>query len=354
MDKVTLQKLKDAIAKSNSIGIAVGKEPSVDDMGAALALYLLLKGANKKVSIASPSDPIVEISSLVGIDKVQRQFGGDSGDLVVSFPYQEGEIEKVSYTLENNFLNIIVKASEQGLSFDEQDVRYVRGSGTIDLLITVGTANLSDLGDVFDSQKFSHVTVINIDNKQSNQGFGDIVLVAKDASSVSEHVADIALTLGFNLEQDASQNLMSGIMTATNNFQDPKTSSLAFEVSSFLMKHGARRLTAVAAQRPQHAQPQPRQEQQSQRQEQPQRREQPQQRQEQSQSQQRQDSRPANQAQQPSQPRPQQPRPAQPQPQPQHQTQSKPQQPNLPAAEDSEEPPLDWLTPKVYKGSSDV
>ena len=88
MDKTTIQKLKDAIAKSNSIGIAVGQNPSVDEMGAALSLYLLLKGANKRVSIAAPSDPIVEISSLVGIDKVQRNFGGEAGDLVVSFPYQ--------------------------------------------------------------------------------------------------------------------------------------------------------------------------------------------------------------------------------------------------------------------------
>src|SRR5690349_11233300 len=112
MDQNTLQRLKDAIAKSNSIGIAVGHTPTIDEMGAALSLYLLLRNANKRVSIASPADPIVEISSLVGIDRVQRNFGGDAGDLVVSFPYKEGEIEKVSYTLENNFLNIIVKSSE--------------------------------------------------------------------------------------------------------------------------------------------------------------------------------------------------------------------------------------------------
>src|SRR5690348_2001865 len=153
MDKTAIQKLKDAIGKSNSIGIAVAQNPSLDEMGVALPFYLLLKTANKRVTIASPSDPIVEISSLVGIDRVQKRFGGDAGDLVVSFPYKEGEIEKVSYTLENNFLNIIVKASEQGLSFQEQDVRFTRGSGSIDLLIVVGAAQLNQIGDVVDSQK---------------------------------------------------------------------------------------------------------------------------------------------------------------------------------------------------------
>ena len=57
MDKTTLQKLKDAIAKSNSIGIAVGDTPTLDEMGAALSLYLLLKAANKHVSIAVRQTP---------------------------------------------------------------------------------------------------------------------------------------------------------------------------------------------------------------------------------------------------------------------------------------------------------
>lgn len=338
MDNTTLQKLKDAIGKSNSIGIAVGHEPTVDEMGAALSLYLLLKNANKKVSIASPSDPIVEISSLVGINKVQRAFGGDAGDLVVSFPYQEGEIEKVSYTLENNFLNIIVKASEQGLSFDEQDVKYTRGSGTIDLLISVGAASLAELGDVFDEQKFSNITVINIDNKPNNQGYGDIVLVQPQASSVSEHVADIVLTLGFTIEQDAAQNLMSGIMYGTKNFQDPRTSSLAFEISAFLMKRGARRVVAQAAPQPSFDQQAPR---------------------------------PAAAQPQPAQPRMTSPAPTQapaprPQAAPAPAPMPRPAAPSASAAtqpapapkqaEDAQDdaPPLDWLTPKVYKGSSDV
>lgn len=334
MDKTTLQKLKDAIGKSNSIGIAVGSNPSVDEMGAALALYLLLRNANKKVSVASPTDPIVEISSLVGINKVQRQFGGDAGDLIVSFPYQDGEIEKVSYTLDeqNSLLNIIVKASAQGLSFDDQDVRFTRGSGSIDLLITVGAASLSDIGDVIDQQKLSEIRVINIDNKPNNQGYGDVVLVQPQASSVSEYVADIVLTLGFSIEQDAAQNLMSGIMFATKNFQDPRTSSLAFEIVAFLMKRGARR----ASGQPASQMPQPRYNDQA-------------------------ASMPTRPAPAPA-PRPQpQPRMTQatpnaapvprPQPAPRPAPQSAPQQ-----AQDTQEdaPPLDWLTPKVYKGSSDV
>jgi hypothetical protein len=241
MDNNTLQKIKDILVKSNNIGIAVGASPSVDAMAGALSLFLLLKAANKQVSIASPTPPIVELSSLVGINRVQNSLGGDAGDLVVSFPYVEGEIEKVSYTLEEGFLNIIVKASEQGLSFDEKDVRYVRGSGAIDLLLVVGTPRLSELEDLVDSQKLRDVRIINIDNKEANQGFGDVVLVSSKFSSVSEQVADLALALGFRLEQDVAQNLLTGITTETKNFQTPNVTPLTFEMMALLMKSGAAR-----------------------------------------------------------------------------------------------------------------
>ena len=319
MDQTILQKLKDAISKSASIGIAVGQNPSIDEMGAALSLYLLLKNAGKRVSVASPTDPIVEVSSLVGIDRVQRNFGGDAGDLVVAFPYKEGEIEKVSYTLENNFLNIIVKSSEQGLSFNENEIRFTRGSGSIDLLIVIGAATLDQIGNVVDSQKLGNVSVINIDNDPNNQNFGDIVLVSPQASSVSEHVADIVLTLGFSLDQDSAQNLFSGVMSATENFQSPRTSSLAFEVASFLMKRGAQRLNNQSTQRFQPATPNPIQ---------------------------------VNNA-------PQQTPPvAVAQQQVNNQPVNTQKVENFDQAEQAEtrneKPPLDWLTPKVYKGSSEV
>lgn len=241
MDNTTLQKIKDAISKSNNIGIVVGQNPTVDQMGAALGLNLLLSQANKKAVVAAPTEPIVEISSLVGINKVQTSLGGDAGDLVVSFPYVEGEIEKVSYTLENELLNIIVKAGENGLSFDEKDVKYVRGSGNIDLLFVVGTARLSDLGELVSGDKLNNAKIVNIDNKKENQGFGDIVLVSPEASSVSEIMGDLVLSLGFHIDTDAAQNMLSGIIDATDNLQNPSTSALALEIASLMMKSGASR-----------------------------------------------------------------------------------------------------------------
>lgn len=351
MDNTTLQKVRDLLDKNSQIGVVVGNSPTIDDMAGALSLYLALSHMGKKVAVASPTDPLVEVSSLVGVDRVKKDLAGDSGDLIVSFPYKEGEIEKVSYTIEEGLLNIVVKAGENGLTFSEQDVNFKRGGGAPSMLFVVGTPRLSDLGTLFNAEALKDTTVVNIDNKAENQGFGDVVLVSPKFSSVSEQIASLITSLGVDPDVDIAQNLFTGISTATDNFQKPTTSYLAFEMAGLLMRKGVNRIKEAQAQhtpvdsffqpaaQAQHApmphgiqQPQPRQQQQPVRQ---------------AQGEQRHEQKPRNVGQQhgsmtqshaqPS----QQPPSHQPARQQQHDQGVK-------------TPPDDWLTPKIYKGSTEL
>ena len=250
MDNLTFSKIKEAIDRYNNIAVAVSNNPSVDQMAAALSLYLSLQTSGKNVTVASPSTPLVEISSLVGVDQVKTSLGAASGDLIVSFPYREGEIEKVSYTRDASFLNIVVKAGELGLNFDEKDVKFVRGSGAPELLFVVGTPRVSDLGPLFDVANLKDTVVVNIDNSAENQGFGDILMVSTRLSSLSETIANLLLGLNYKIDLDIAQNLMAGIADATNNFQSPNTSAWAFEMAGILMRNGAVRPGAQMVQTP--------------------------------------------------------------------------------------------------------
>lgn len=324
MDNASLQKLKEAISRSQSIAIAVSGNPSVDQMAAALSLYLTISALNKKVSVLSPTEPIVELSSLVGIDKVKTSSEGSAGDLVVSFPYREGEIEKVSYTIEAGFLNIVVKAGEQGLTFAQSDVEFKRGADKPELLFTVGTQRMDVIYPLFSEEALKDVTIVNIDNNDANEGFGNVVLVSPKFSSLSEQVADLLLNLEMDIDIDTAQNLLSGVTTATNNFQHPSTSYLAFEIAAILMKRGAVRAQASA-------QPQSREERRDQHPE-PTRL---------GTSTNRQGGQRGG-GQQPQQ-QPQQP-----------QKQENVTQEQRPENRSAQKPPSDWLTPKVYKGSTTV
>lgn len=239
MDNSTFTAIKEAVEKHSDIGVITGKNPNLDTMAATLSLYLALKKLSKNVSVASPTEPIVEIASLVGIHKVKTNLATEDGDLIVSFPYREGEIEKVSYTLEDGYLNIVVKAGELGLTFDEKDVKYKRQGNLPSLLFVVGTPRLADLGNLFDPEALKDTTIINIDNRQDNQGFGDITYVSSQFSSVSEMVADLLFSLDSGVDIDIAQNLLSGIHFGTDNFQEPKTSYMAFDMAARLMRIGA-------------------------------------------------------------------------------------------------------------------
>lgn len=242
MENSTFKQLSDAVSKANVIGIAISKEPNLDEMAAALSLYLALLESGKNVSIASPTNPKVEVATLVGVDKVKTDFEGKDGDLVVSFPYNEGEVEKVSYTLDDGFLNIVVKPGEKGLAFQESDVQFRRSGGNLDLMFVIGSRKVSDLGHLFDPEKLKDSKIVNIDNKADNQGFGDIIMVSTKLSSISEQVGNMIMALGLKVDEDIAQNLMSGISFATNNFQSPTTSSLAFEIAGALLRQGATRV----------------------------------------------------------------------------------------------------------------
>ncbi len=341
MDNNLFQRIKDLIEANQTVGVLVSPNPSLDEMAAGLGLYLSLKQMGKNVSIVCPGEITVGVSSLVGIDKVQKSFGGTGagGDLVVSFPYKEGEIEKVSYNVDGGKLQIVIKAGQQGLSFNKSDVDYKQGGGVgavPNLLFFLGIANLQQVG--YPTTPVSGTTIVNIDNKSTNTKYGDVVHVDSKFSSLSEEVADFLTLLEpqIELDVDSSQNLLSGILSATNDFQDGKGSYLAFEMAGILMKKGAVRSAAG-----QYAHPTP-------------------------------TAMPTNAyfPPQPVQTAPaQQPSFGQVQPGSQSVFQPAAQQPVMqgldnsfqpqqqpvqtaPAQQQSEQPPADWLTPKVYKGST--
>lgn len=251
MDEQLLQNLKNAIDNNEQIAVLVGKNPTLDQMAAGLSFFLTLTNAKKKVTMLSASEATVEVGSLVGIDKLKTTYSSQEGDLIVTFPYKDGEIEKVSYNEdeENHLLNIVVTAGENGLSFSDQDVIFSRGSGKLNLLITVGTAHLDDVYSVITPDSLTDATIINVDNADVNERYGEINLVSSRFSSLSEQVADLLLTLGYDpeMDEDICQNLMSGIVSGTSNFQNPNTSYLAFEIASILMKKGAKRVQPFSA-----------------------------------------------------------------------------------------------------------
>lgn len=231
---------KDALLSSLSagtIGIVIGERQNLDTVASALSLYLSLKASGKGVQIISKRDITVELSSLFGAGKIEKSFSGSTKTLTISVPYREGEIEKVSYNIETDRLNVNLFAEENGISFRESDIQYIRKGSSPETVFVLGTASISELDGLLDGG----AKIINIDNSRQNTLFGDIVLVDSIFSSVSEIVSEVIAELGLILDIDIAQNLLDGITFATRNFTNPQTSAYAFESAGFLLMNGAQR-----------------------------------------------------------------------------------------------------------------
>jgi nanoRNase/pAp phosphatase (c-di-AMP/oligoRNAs hydrolase) len=236
-----LAKAKELVGKANDIVIVTHAKPTMDSMGGSLALMLGLISLGKKATVVCPDPVTVGLSGFVGVDRVVRDFG--KKNFVISLDYVDGSIEKVSYNIEGKKFNLVVEHRPGFELFSPDKVQYAYQGVSADLVMSVDTLDVSDLGSVYEQQKdvINGKSIINIDFHGNNTNYGALNLVDPGASSTTELVAELLATLGVKLTADIATNLLNAIYDATNNFQNANVTSMAFEVASVCLKAGAKR-----------------------------------------------------------------------------------------------------------------
>lgn len=226
--------------EKQSICICLPQNPHLDAVATATALYLTLLHMGKQVSLAAP-DEINPQFGLAGQDKIQSQLSSDGSTLVVSFPYTEGSVDKVTYNIEGDRFNLLIQPKDGVGKLNAQKVAFNYTGGKADVIITVYTPTLNSLGNLYNSQKdkFSGVEIINIDRHFTNNNYGTVNIVDKKAASTSEIVVTLLRSLNAKIDKDAATNLYAGIVAATNNFTAHAVSAQTFEASAFLLNNGA-------------------------------------------------------------------------------------------------------------------
>jgi len=233
------------LATAQSVLVVAPKNPNLDKIAASLALFLSLKKAGKSVVVACPDEMTVEFSPLVGVDKIAQQLGGKN--LIISFDYIEDSIEKVSYNIEDNKFNLLIrpKTGFPPLSADKVNYSY---SGGADLIFVIGAQSLEDLGSLYaqESKLYSQNSVVNIDVNAKNTQFGKINLTDPTTSSCSEIIASLISSLKLPIDQDIASNLLLGMEETTEGFTSPGTTAVTFEAAAFCLRAGGRRARKAA------------------------------------------------------------------------------------------------------------
>ncbi len=233
-----LEKVIEILQNHTSGVICLPENPTIDAVAAATALSFGLTQLGKNVSIASTGS--IQ-SDMVGTEHIQPELTTSGDNMVISFPYEEGSIDKVDYFIQNDKFNIVISPRAGSAPLKSGNVQFSTAGGSIEFVIVVGAASLRALGQLYtDNQEvFKQSKIINIDRSLTNTYFGVANLVNRNVSSLSELVLGLLNNIQVELDKDIATNLYIGVLDATQSFTTPSTNAGTFETSAALLKAGA-------------------------------------------------------------------------------------------------------------------
>ncbi len=230
------------ITNAKTIYIALAATANYDTVASALALYLSFKEAGKNALIMSSSPMRVEFSYLIGVDEIQGTVG--NRNLLVSFVYDQQNVDKVSYHIseDGQRFNLVIAPADGGRPLDPSTVEYRYEGASADLVFIVGASQFDDLGALYTQEPyfFDSADSISITTFQA-QPFARRMFETTGQSCMAEGVAVLLEGLGMEPKDDVATNLLSSIEQATNRFQSLGVGPDLFELVARLIRNGARR-----------------------------------------------------------------------------------------------------------------
>lgn len=196
------------IEEAGSIAILPSKTAGIDSFSSAVGLYYMLKEEGKNVSIiyqgAIPED-------FGSVDDVEISNSSSSRELLVSVDYSGTSASKVNYSTENDVLHFSISPIDR--DFDLSRVKSEIKGFDYDLIITLGAPSRNDLGKLLEDVGggFGGVDILNIDNSERNQRFGNINVVDPSFDSISLLVLNHALKWNLVVSSRAAEALLKGI-----------------------------------------------------------------------------------------------------------------------------------------------
>ncbi len=240
----TQKQVVELIKRSKKILILPSAPVDGDSIGSAISLYIALKKLQKEVTVIS-SEQIPEVLQFLPNIKVVSNRMISSGDFIITLDCKNIKIENIKSENEDGKINITVTPKEGRLS--EENISFSSGGIDYDLIITVDTAELTQLRDTYEKniEMFHQIPVINIDHHVSNSHFGKLNFVDIMASSTTEMLLPILEELSSEeninlIDEDIATLLLAGIITDTGSFQNANTTPKAFARAAQLISYGAR------------------------------------------------------------------------------------------------------------------
>lgn len=180
-----IKSLKKTIEQCYSFIIASHVDPEGDAIGSSLALYFALKNMGKNVCVYNESGVPRILKFLPGMENIVRELD----------------------------------------SVNEYDAIFVVDCGDIDRLGKL-------------KNRLEKLKIINIDHHSTNNSFGHLNFVDKNAAAAGEVVYELLKKMGIPFTKEIAINLYTAVVVDTGSFRYASTTPKSFKIAAELLAMG--------------------------------------------------------------------------------------------------------------------
>lgn len=230
------QSIVDRIKQANNILVTVSKNPSVDQLAAAIGFTLALNKIGKH-AIAVFSGEVPSTLEFLKPEDTFEKTTDSLRDFIISL--DKAKADKLRYKVEDQMVKIFI--TPYRTSITDKDLVYSQGEFNVEVVVAFGVLDQQDLDDAITAQgRILHdATVIDI-NTGGEAKLGTLIWSNPKSSSLCEMVLGLIEQLkAGTLDAQMSTAILTGIVAETERFSNAKTSPEAMQASSKLMAAGA-------------------------------------------------------------------------------------------------------------------
>lgn len=236
------EQIRIMIEEKKHVLLVFGANGGGDEIASTLGLYLFLTSQGKRAEMVSPDFRLP--TQYQFLNKSER-IGASLSELktfIMTVDVKETGVQELSYDLVGDKLRIFVTPKKGILSKDQ--VKTAESSFKYDLIITIGTPDLTAFGDLYTQhpELFEQTPIINIDADPANEHYGHINLVDITATSVAEILFDLMKKIGKEyISEDVATALLTGMIAKTHSFKSEQVKPHTLTIAGKLINLGANR-----------------------------------------------------------------------------------------------------------------
>ncbi len=230
------KQLVERIKQAQNVLVTVSKNPTVDQLAAAIGLTLALNHIGKH-GTAVFSGQVPSTLEFLRPEETLEKNTDSLRDFIIAL--DKSKADKLRYKVEDNVVRIFITPYRASIS--DKDLQFSQGDFNVEVVIALGVDNQQDLDEAITAHgRILHDATVATVNTHAGSELGSIGWFDEQASSLSEMVVGLIGELDQKaLDNQMATALLTGIVAATERFRNEKTSPRTMSVSAELMGLGA-------------------------------------------------------------------------------------------------------------------